>query len=87
MSQIPSNVFQFSCCGKTGPRNYGFLEAATLPAECCSVGSAVCTVANAYQTGCTDMLLDYYDKSHKIIGGVAIGVACVEVSYGLHAAL
>ncbi|XP_073944380.1 CD63 antigen-like isoform X2 [Choristoneura fumiferana] len=76
---------QFSCCGKTGPGNYGLIEAATLPAECCAVGAPLCTLANAYQTGCTDILLEYYDKSHKVIGGVAIGVACVEVVGALFA--
>ncbi|XP_063377831.1 CD63 antigen-like isoform X1 [Cydia fagiglandana] len=76
---------QLSCCGKTGPIDYNVQAVANLPPECCDQGSQVCSIVNAYSTGCTTKMLDYYDKSHKVIAGITIGVACVEVVGALFA--
>lgn len=64
-----------SCCGVNGPASY---LALTLRPSCCG-GSSPCTPINAYQTGCKQAIEESIVRNGKIVGGVAIGVAVVEL--------
>lgn len=62
------------CCGENGPRDYQRV----LSASCCG-GQSSCTSVQAYQNGCKRSIEEFLVKNGKIVGGVAIGVAIVEV--------
>ncbi|CAH2086820.1 unnamed protein product [Euphydryas editha] len=79
---------QLDCCGKNGPIDHG----AILPKSCCPKLGAVgkflgdtCTVADANKIGCGPRVAELYEKWNKVIAGVAIGVACIEVVGALFA--
>ncbi|XP_013182281.1 PREDICTED: CD63 antigen-like isoform X1 [Papilio xuthus] len=84
---------QFECCGKTSPSDYGVIAGVSdLPDSCCTRANGVvgkllsrCTIADANAIGCADRSGELYDKWNKIIAGVAIGVACIEVVGALFA--
>jgi len=69
------------CCGTDGPGYwYTHFHNDTVPASCCAENVKPCTshVAN-YRSGCIDRVFDLLMQSSKIIGGVAIGIAAVEI--------
>ncbi|KAG8232403.1 hypothetical protein J437_LFUL013974 [Ladona fulva] len=65
----------FHCCGLHGPVN------GLLPSSCCGKTEGICTNigANAYKTGCYETVKDFILWSGNVLGGVAIGVAVVEL--------
>lgn len=68
---------KLQCCGADGPSAWG-TGPLTLRPSCCG-GSSVCTVVNAYPNGCRTAIADFLKTNGKIVGGVAIGVAVVEL--------
>ncbi|XP_022120100.1 CD63 antigen isoform X1 [Pieris rapae] len=73
---------QLECCGKYSAADYAFL----VPKSCCSklgvtgqLLGETCTIADANSTGCSTKVGEIYEKWSKVIAGIAIGLACVEV--------
>ena len=64
------------CCGETGPGSWG--SPSLLRASCCG-GHSPCMLEQANQNGCKVAIEDFLVKHGKIMGGVAIGVAIVEL--------
>lgn len=62
------------CCGTNGPADWNN----NIPKSCCADKTLdVCTVANAYATGCKGKVEMYVKDHAKVIGGVGIGIACI----------
>lgn len=74
-------MLQLKCCGENGPVSWGNLQL-TLRPSCCG-GQSPCSVVQANQNGCKPAIEDFLVKHGKIVGGVAIGVAIVEVSLSI----
>lgn len=68
-------VLQLQCCGTTGPEFWG---SALVRPSCCG-GQSGCSTITANRDGCKQKIEDFLIKNGKIVGGVAIGVALVEV--------
>ncbi|XP_019875684.2 CD151 antigen-like [Aethina tumida] len=64
------------CCGVDGPDDWNHI-----PPTCCSNNNVHCSRASPdlYQNGCATQIFDLLQKSTKVIGGVAIGIAAVEI--------
>lgn len=65
-----------SCCGVDGPTST--YQSLNLPASCCG-GQSSCNFINANKDGCKQKIEEFLIKNGKIVGGVAIGVALVEL--------
>lgn len=63
------------CCGTNGPAFWGIT---VLRPSCCG-GQTGCTLVTSYQDGCKQKIEEFLVKNGKIVGGVAIGVAVVEL--------
>ncbi|KAK7864772.1 hypothetical protein R5R35_012268 [Gryllus longicercus] len=76
------NVLQhdLKCCGADGPEDWA-KHNMNIPSTCC--GSAAegekCEIANAYEQGCAPALKEQIEHFALIIGGVAIGIAFVQL--------
>lgn len=66
---------KLKCCGENGP---SFWSATSLRPSCCG-GQSGCTTVTAYQNGCKESIKEYVISNGKLVGGVAIGVAVVEL--------
>ncbi|CAH1286644.1 unnamed protein product [Diabrotica balteata] len=66
------------CCGVRGPEDYGDRK---IPLSCCHNIKVQCPSTNndVNHEGCAAKLQTELEKSSKIIGGVAIGIAVVEI--------
>jgi len=67
---------KLECCGENGPTSWGVIS--VLPSSCCN-GQNACTVINANKNGCKTAIQEFLKTNGKIVGGVAIGVAIVEL--------
>lgn len=75
---ISNSQFQLSCCGVHGPDDYNNLP---LPVSCCvRTINNECLRTEANHDGCADSLTRALVGSAQLVGGVAIGIAAVEVS-------
>ncbi|XP_028393255.1 CD63 antigen-like [Dendronephthya gigantea] len=71
----------FDCCGGTdGPASYTSRNI-TIPSSCCAKlkNGTSCNEHNAYKKGCVDKLFDYLEHHLAIVGGLAVGVAVIQV--------
>lgn len=70
------------CCGVLGPDDYANEP---LPLSCCQNSKVQCPSLNnnVYNEGCANKLYTKLTESSQIVGGVAIGIAAVEVSFCL----
>lgn len=69
---------KWHCCGVGNYTDY----AGNLPLSCCpddKVEEQVCPVKDVYQSGCFDKMLDAMKNAIGVIGGVAIGIAVIEL--------
>ncbi|XP_057655805.1 CD63 antigen-like [Diorhabda carinulata] len=66
------------CCGVTGPEDY---QTPKVPLSCCRNIEVQCPSPNndVNSDGCAIKLQGEIEKNSKIIGGVAIGIAVIEV--------
>lgn len=75
------------CCGKTGPRDYDHRVANATRSICGPPGQGVsschmgddCKKGLLYQAGCKSKLVSFVKKNMYILGGVAVGVAFIQV--------
>lgn len=72
------------CCGATGPRDWATGSGnGTLPWSCCEVKEpnkhAACSYNDHYTTGCGQKLSDFLKMVGKGLGGIALGIAGVEL--------
>lgn len=89
---IDTTQQQFECCGANSPNDYEKSNWRTsnsyiptsVPISCCKSGK--CTGASvvssnifAFKKGCVTQIKDYALKHLLIIGGVAIGVGCIQL--------
>jgi len=68
----------FSCCGVDGPDYYQ----GELPLSCCEEGVDACRridYAHLHHDGCVQKVYNFLENSSQVIGGVAIGVAAIEI--------
>ncbi|XP_077293189.1 tetraspanin 42Ed isoform X2 [Arctopsyche grandis] len=72
----------FQCCGINSAADYNFV----VPVSCCANPSGVvestlstCLPTQAYSQGCAYVLTNFLKTAGKTVGGVAIGIAAVEV--------
>ncbi|XP_044272119.1 23 kDa integral membrane protein-like isoform X1 [Tribolium madens] len=71
----------FHCCG-LDRYDHMVLHNGSLPHSCCRDGVSVCRPTNYnsfYDKSCSKALMEFYQKSSPIIGGVAIGIAVIEI--------
>ncbi|XP_023011653.2 CD63 antigen [Leptinotarsa decemlineata] len=68
------------CCGVNGPSDYSSISK-PIPNSCCPNIHVECNTLNnnAYDVGCAQELVRQLERYSKIIGGVAIGIAVVEI--------
>lgn len=67
----------FECCGVDGPRDYHNI---TTPWSCCNKKEGqTCTLAESYPDGCAPKLKEVIKLLGEVLGGVAIGIAAVEL--------
>ena len=67
---------KWKCCGVDGPNDY---PDGKLPDSCCPQEIDNCTVGESYQHGCFDSMLNKIKGAIGMVGGVAIGIAVVEL--------
>ena len=71
--------FQLHCCGIEGPDDWKLVyHNDTLPETCCD--DNVCEYSEIHHTGCLKLLQTEVENYALIIGGVGIGVACIQVN-------
>ncbi|XP_017882575.1 23 kDa integral membrane protein-like [Ceratina calcarata] len=64
------------CCGLESPRDFNF----NIPGSCCGKqGNETCPSDEIAQKGCTDAIKEAIHLAGTVLGGVAIGVAGVEL--------
>lgn len=67
------------CCGYDGPSFWQNLSPQQpIPNSCCK-NQHDCDISNSYQWGCYSTARDYLKKIMNVVGGVAIGIAAVEL--------
>ncbi|XP_002160936.2 CD151 antigen isoform X1 [Hydra vulgaris] len=78
---------KFKCCGASGPNDYSAWvnrqgSNKQAPESCCSNPSK-CTVNIdqnlLYKTGCVDSLTTFIKENMIILGGIGVGLACVQL--------
>ncbi|XP_034950213.1 CD63 antigen-like isoform X1 [Chelonus insularis] len=76
----------FSCCGAEGPSDFASPNPnmnGTIPITCCSLNSdsklTTCPSDKIYRDGCSERLFTFFQMAGKILGGVALGIAGVEL--------
>lgn len=68
---------KWHCCGVDGPQDY---PNGTIPASCCEQPlETECKLKDANKNGCFDKMLDRVKGVAGMAGGVAIGIAVVEL--------
>lgn len=75
-------VLQFRCCGTVGEQSYWGLS--FTPPTCCEnpLDTIGCANADTFFSGCNEIFSDYLINSRDIVGGIVIGIICIEVSRG-----
>lgn len=75
--------FQLHCCGVYGPQDWSRLfQNGTLPRDCCSVmplDLKECTTTYASANGCLPELMKLLNTKPLIMGGVAMGIAVLQI--------
>ncbi|KAJ8968170.1 hypothetical protein NQ314_002427 [Rhamnusium bicolor] len=66
------------CCGVDGPEDYG---GSPIPLSCCQNSERQCPSLNndVFHEGCAVKLFNVLQNSSQVIGGVAIGIAAIEI--------
>ncbi|XP_078050560.1 tetraspanin 6 isoform X2 [Augochlora pura] len=72
------DIFQseLQCCGVDSPNDF---HNDTLPQSCCAQREGGCYLNKAYQKGCAKALKEALQLAGSVLGGVAIGIAGVEL--------
>ena len=74
-----------SCCGVDGPNDYQIFANRSIPSSCCHNAPDVACPAygpnSAFSQGCGNEIAKLFSKALQTLGGVAIGVAVVEVNF------
>lgn len=70
--------YRWHCCGVVNATDY---PEGKIPDTCCSQvpEKVTCTVQNSYPKGCYDQMLEKVKSEISKVGGVAIGIAIVEL--------
>ncbi|XP_076163654.1 tetraspanin 6 isoform X2 [Ptiloglossa arizonensis] len=64
------------CCGVDSPKDF----TGTIPASCCGkLGNETCSAGTEYSNGCGKEILRALEYAGSVLGGVAIGIAVVEL--------
>ncbi|XP_027012269.1 tetraspanin 34 isoform X1 [Tachysurus fulvidraco] len=86
-SVLNSTMTQLKCCGYNNYTDFTgspFVSSTKLyPEVCCSEGTLKCDLNNAEKKeveGCFNALLNLIDDNASIIGGVALGIAALEIA-------
>lgn len=67
------------CCGQTGPEDWKeVFRNDTLPDTCCASINP-CNMHDSYQNGCLQIFQKEVENYALILGGVGIGVACIQL--------
>ncbi|XP_076234273.1 tetraspanin 6 isoform X1 [Calliopsis andreniformis] len=72
----------FQCCGVNGPKDFisGNSPNRTIPWSCCNKREGqICEYGESYKAGCVETLSQTLQKAAVIVGGIAIGIAGVEL--------
>lgn len=80
---------QFHCCGVDGPDDFARIDGPkTIPWSCCGKSeNSTCTRDESYSQGCSNEIMKMLSYAGSILGGVAIGIAVVEVSVVSHSGI
>ncbi|XP_043249781.1 CD63 antigen-like isoform X1 [Colletes gigas] len=73
---------ELHCCGVTSSSDFNHLQnsTGTIPPSCCGKQrDQSCAANESYPNGCGPQLTDAYKKAGTVLGGVAIGIAGVEL--------
>jgi len=68
-----------TCCGVEGPRDFDSILGIGIPSSCCGKKESTCDLQSAYKTGCAEALEDFVKNALVIMGGIALGIAAVEL--------
>ncbi|KAK0174455.1 hypothetical protein PV327_010222 [Microctonus hyperodae] len=77
--------FGMKCCGVDGPNDYNTTSNATetYPWSCCNFKNDLkfqsCELSEVYDQGCRTYLVDILMSAGKLLGGVILGIAVVEL--------
>lgn len=70
---------ELKCCGVDSYNDF-LRNKPYIPGSCCGKNSSdTCTQQNAYQTGCVSALKDLFKYASAILGGIALGIAAIEL--------
>lgn len=72
---------ELGCCGAQNSTDWE-TNTQNIPESCCNMNYPGCDTQDQsliYQTGCVDAMIDFVKTHINIIGGVALGVAVVEI--------
>ncbi|KAK7790073.1 hypothetical protein R5R35_012996 [Gryllus longicercus] len=75
---VDSIQTNLKCCGYEGTGDYTS-QSVNIPSSCCPKLPTTCARKEAYDEGCKDALEDFIESQGNIIGGVAIGIAVIEI--------
>ncbi|XP_069702991.1 CD63 antigen-like [Periplaneta americana] len=68
------------CCGANDPRDWvNVFHNDSLPETCCPHDPACTILTNPYQQGCVSILRNEVQNYALLLGGVGIGVACIQL--------
>ncbi|KAK0076020.1 hypothetical protein PV325_006011 [Microctonus aethiopoides] len=74
-----------SCCGAAGPEDYMNMPHSTgnYPWSCCAIKDnkeiKTCAAEEVYRRGCDDLLVGSLKSGGKLLGGIVLGIAGVEL--------
>lgn len=72
---------QLQCCGVDSYRDFQNVLRISIPGSCCGKNSNdTCDQQNAYKTGCVIALKDLFKYASAVLGGIALGIAAIEVN-------
>lgn len=71
---------ELECCGVDSSSDFSTVLNIAIPGSCCGKDPEnTCTPLNAYKTGCVESLKDLFKSACAILGGVALGIAAIEL--------
>uniref|UniRef100_UPI00398153A5 tetraspanin family protein n=1 Tax=Salmonella sp. s54925 TaxID=3159674 RepID=UPI00398153A5 len=69
---------EFDCCGISSYTDWANHSIA-VPKSCCKNSSPCNVTSDYYKDGCADKLFDYLKDHMALVGGLAVGVAVIQI--------
>lgn len=71
---------ELECCGIDSYRDFDERLQTTIPGSCCGKDpGTTCESFNSYKNGCVGELKELFKKACSVLGGIALGIAAIEL--------